>query len=485
MTYFDSHHVLSLRKMAMTKFAITVCRDPEIIDLVKDNGCTSFIFPSKVMSLFCFWKGPGYGENPRVDPSQYLIKVQPTEVCQLRLLPDRFTLDSHAEHANQSYSRWEELVEERISSLPPILQPELLDVIRSVSIEVDKWLKYHSQFLQNSSETARCAGYDFQWNSLGKIDSVRTAGALIRNERLHIEDRCILAVHYDLIDKIPIEVNVLLEIVQKYPNLTWRGCINDVWQEFIGEYSNNARDKKLIDVGHARISLSAVPSKEFIAYNEFRLLLARMTDDMKKQTFKKCAYKVLQLYFLDWPLQSEFLEVAEQLLPYFNNRNEFLSLIRKILFERIMLGRKDFNYINLLKELWSISPSHLKESIRNHPFYPPFLFTLNLPVCENFPIEKLIRWLSREDDYLSFGSSGITYCFFLPFSARINARALVVQNSFLFNFGCQFITLFCVPFGKRKFPQITDPGDECAAGPSSASDKRQKTELKDVNDQSK
>ncbi|GFQ70736.1 hypothetical protein TNCT_369521 [Trichonephila clavata] len=55
---FYELNVQSLRQMAMTKTAITLYRDPEILNFMKINGRASFVFPSKETYLLLKGRKP-------------------------------------------------------------------------------------------------------------------------------------------------------------------------------------------------------------------------------------------------------------------------------------------------------------------------------------------------------------------------------------------------------------------------------------------
>ncbi|GFS61551.1 retrovirus-related Pol polyprotein from transposon opus [Trichonephila clavipes] len=213
MEFFENRNVLSLRQMSMTKLATTVCRDPKILHFMKINGCASFVFPSKNAHLYLEVK------NARKDTWMWKSLVRdvnftPVDHHLRRDEPDE--PDWQIKRNVLPFARWEELVKKRISSLPKLLQHELLDVIRLVSIEIDKWIKHHSLIWPKSSDIARNFQYEFQWDSLGKIDREKTAMKLILNKRLRITDRYILCVLYGLMDMIPIQEKVPDEIIQTY-----------------------------------------------------------------------------------------------------------------------------------------------------------------------------------------------------------------------------------------------------------------------------
>ncbi|GFS61452.1 uncharacterized protein TNCV_4311821 [Trichonephila clavipes] len=322
-----------------------------------------------------------------------------------------YVLDRHIKRKNiLPFARWEELVEERISSLPLLLRHELLDVVRSFSIEIDKWIKYHSQVWNNFSEIARSAPYDFQWNSLGEINLVGTAKALIVNETLDIKDRYILACLYGLMDQMPMGKKVPDEIVQKYSKLAERRIkFQKEWNPSrLGVHFNYFMRLNLFTGANSEqkvFFLKNALSQECLQCNDFLFYMSHTGNEERKEVFRVRALKILQL-FLDWPLQCEFLKAAEHLLPYFS-KIDFFVMLDIIIFERIMLCRKDFNYVDLLKEFWSLSPPNLKESIKNYPIYEPLMFIINFPVGEIFPSEQILQ--SYESDNLIFRCCGVKY----------------------------------------------------------------------------
>ncbi|GFU51491.1 uncharacterized protein TNCV_81351 [Trichonephila clavipes] len=165
MAFFDRLHVLSLRQMAMTKLAITVSRDQKILDFVKDYGCASFVFPSKEIHLYLGVKSPVEETWTWKD---FMVEKLPSKfdyLLHMRRISATEPDDCVTGRNILPFARWEELVEERVSSLPKVLQHELLDVVHSVSIELDKWIKYHTEDWRISPEIALSAQYDFQWNS--------------------------------------------------------------------------------------------------------------------------------------------------------------------------------------------------------------------------------------------------------------------------------------------------------------------------------
>ncbi|GFR12561.1 uncharacterized protein TNCT_67301 [Trichonephila clavata] len=404
MDVFNHFNVLSLRQMAMTKLAITVGRDPEIMDFVKTNGCASFIFPSRETHLYLDAKSQ---MEERWISKDFLISYTVSNMY----MPPGEPYDFVTRKNILPFARWEELVEERIFALPQPLQQELLDVVRSVNIEIDKWIKYHYQFWPKAPEIAYDAQRYFQWNSFGKIDRGKTARFLISNVRLNIEDHYILTSLYNLMDKKQREERWPDEIVQKYSSLVENKVVSDH-----GVMTIRRKESYYFRRKDSFITLHFFRKREFVKeflreeclqYEDFLFYLSHMLDVERKKVFEKRAFKILQMYFLDWPLQCMFLKAAEQLLPYFTER-EFLDMLKLIIYERIMLCRKDFNYIDLLKEFWSLSPSRLQESIETDSIYESVMLIINFPDGEIFPGELLLE--SSNADCLTFRYCGVKYC---------------------------------------------------------------------------
>ncbi|GFY70325.1 uncharacterized protein TNIN_282911 [Trichonephila inaurata madagascariensis] len=407
MAFLDRRYVLSLRQMAMAKVAITVCRDPEILDFVKNNGCASFVFPSKETHLYLDVESPV--EETWMWKDIILEKMSKFSYL-LRNERSATKPDDYVRKENiLPFARWEELVEERISSLPQLLKQELLDVIRSFSIEIDKWFKYHSDDWKESLKIARreisnvrlCSNrsrYDYLGNSRREIDREKVVGMF------EIGDHYLLAILCGLMNKMPNGEQMPHEIVQKYSKLTENG-----WSKPIGnvELSNLSRHKYFIAMSYDDrcAFITSLLLEECLQYEDFLFYMSYMSDYDRKQIFEFFSFEIL-LLFLNWPLQCEFLNAAEYLLPYFSGSCFFLML-NIIIYQRIMLSRKDFNYIDLLKGFWSLSPSDLKEFIKTTSIYEPLLFVINFPADETFLSEQLLERYSNDE--LKFTCFGAKY----------------------------------------------------------------------------
>ncbi|GFU42700.1 uncharacterized protein NPIL_646751 [Nephila pilipes] len=402
--------VLSLRHMAMLKIAIHVCNDPDIQKFLKKNGVEPSIFPSRESQIFLEKVGREMEPTSTLDrEGTWAWKSVLSNVKYLRHLNFTYVKNQTSRVCDMKkgtlpFKSWEDLVEKKISSfsLPPMLQSEFFDIIRSVTAEIDQWIKDHHRVLFHYLHEERSVYCYFQWNSLGKIDREETARTLLTIEGLHPEDYFYVAINYGFMDQL------LTFMYGRTPEklVDCSNCAGLMWEDFptkrdlMSMALTNSSFQSLASQLDSPLRtrdenleiINSVMSRIYIQYEEFLLCLSKISDDEKEIIFIQYPLKIL-MYFLDWPLQSEFLETAERLLPYLTV-DDFRDTLKVILYERILLGRKDFHYIDLLKEFWSMIPQPFKQLIMTDLMYKSLMYTINYPSDEIFPHEKLFEHFS-------------------------------------------------------------------------------------------
>ncbi|GFS61461.1 uncharacterized protein TNCV_4311911 [Trichonephila clavipes] len=117
--------------MAITSLALTVCLHPEILDFVKNDGCTFFVFRSKETHLYLGSKSTKEETWIRKDFLTESVSNPHALLRQRNVVADCVTRKNIL-----PFTRWEKFVEDMIFSLPKLLQHELLDLVRLVSIEI-------------------------------------------------------------------------------------------------------------------------------------------------------------------------------------------------------------------------------------------------------------------------------------------------------------------------------------------------------------
>ncbi|GFY42389.1 hypothetical protein TNIN_452191 [Trichonephila inaurata madagascariensis] len=107
---------------------------------------------------------------------------------------------------------------------------------RIVSIGINKWVNL-SLILESSAEIAHTSQRYFQWNSLAKIDRIKTARNLIINEGSNMEDLYVLAVHYRLKDDVHIDncTKIRLKEVAEHEYFNRIGVHRQFWRQSAGE----------------------------------------------------------------------------------------------------------------------------------------------------------------------------------------------------------------------------------------------------------
>ncbi|GFR31554.1 uncharacterized protein TNCT_258391 [Trichonephila clavata] len=404
--------MLSLRELSMVKTAIIVYNDPVIQDFIRDHGNESFVFPSKEALMFLNATEDRVGQTWK--RKEFLldgIDIQDYK---------RMSLNFDASRANETFvsgnerrdvllpfKKWEELVAKKVStfSLPKCLEPELFEITRTVAIEIAKWIRDLSLIVDEPSEIVRSALCYFQWNSLGRIDREETAKMLIMNEASTRNNLYMLAIHYDLLKDMHIDMRRKIDKTEEYQDFQRIALADSYFKKSTGE--NNIRyspRRNWIDYLDVYLKRNCLP------YPDLMLVLTQLSVSERETLFSKASFYVLIL-FVDWPLQRYFLEASELLLPYLSNHH-FYATIKMLLHYRILVGRKDFNYISLLKGFWHRSSSKLKESFQNtyEPLYKSLMFTINYPEEQKFPKEKLFK--TDFDNRLTYEYQGIKYYLF-------------------------------------------------------------------------
>lgn len=462
-------HVPELRQMALVKIAIAICNDKEIRAVVKEYGITSFVFLSKETHIFL--RKPPTSVSEEVNQlrinecqSRVLVRCKTSLNAEVHMKPEGSCSDELRIPLDILPSKkWEDLVQNKISttSLPRYVRNELFSVVRIITFEIDNWVKDHSDILSSCAEL-QCS---LQWKPQGKIDRKKTAKVLIWNDSLSLTDRYSLSCLYYLEGE---SYYLWSRMCPGEKKVSWAHTrFLPFW--FVNDWMLREGSKSVYTVAdiHTPILLRQTFSEFFtqrklkyllnsifwktMEYEDLILTLSEIDASNREDIFKTCAAQVLE-YFLDWPLQNEFIEVADFLWPYLSETN-FRYLLELILYRRIMVGWVDYDYIDLLKEFWSRSPPPHKEYIKQNCIYEPLMFAVNHNSIEPFPNEKLLE--NYKEEYLMFKFQGVKYCMFKSprtFDRGIHWRS---NTHFEFNRGCKRAHgILFSNVEKRKFKQL-------------------------------
>ncbi|GFU46069.1 uncharacterized protein NPIL_27851 [Nephila pilipes] len=325
------------------------------------------------------------------------------------------------------YAEWKSFVLKKISSLwiPKSLEKELLSFVRFIRLEIKEWMSNHREILRCFEEPT-----SFHWKSSGKINYEETAKSLIGNEKLDIRTRYALASFYYLKDdaiylwsKERMSWGEKYLISHDHPSLEiWNSIVRRKsaieWDKLADNRTGFDKDilgSSLPWYSHYHLGLQTLfpklsrgkkiewlrysVKKETIDNEDLLFCLAHLeTNDDKENLFREYPCQILG-YFLDYPLQSQFLEVAESLWPFLSGRMYFF-LLHSIIYQRILREWKDYNYFQLLDEFWNRSPIQLKECITSKNIYQVVMLALDFDKVSSFCNKDIVK--RCKDIYFAF-----------------------------------------------------------------------------------
>ncbi|GFT49157.1 hypothetical protein NPIL_583981 [Nephila pilipes] len=185
------------------------------------------------------------------------------------------------------------------------------------------WVTNHSSILSCSVETS-----SFHWISSGKINYEATAKFLIRNEKIDIKERYALAnFSYLKDDAISLWRNDRINsremfLVREESSFDWYKLTSN---ERMGSHYHLGVRTLFPELSRAKKIkwLKYAIKFEKIDTAQFLFCLFHLDDNEKEDIYKEYPCHTI-LYFLDYPFQSEFLEVADRLFQYLSG-NMFIS----------------------------------------------------------------------------------------------------------------------------------------------------------------
>ncbi|GFY48153.1 uncharacterized protein TNIN_135651 [Trichonephila inaurata madagascariensis] len=261
-------------------------------------------------------------------------------------------------------------------SYPTTLQQEITTALRSITFEVWHWIVDNLMIVKWESEIIKIP---LSWKSDGTINRISTADMIIRSPDLAIETRFIHACQYWCWNKInefweTLSANEQLFLYRKYVNKkhtiqyfkffrarsSRRSC--RLWSlKFKWTYGTmfNGVFDHLPSLKKQALENKAVRSPHIPLA---RHCLLRMNAQRRMYMLQEYPYHVLRVC-LFWPLQALFTDAASTVRDSLPNRS-FLKLIHIIICQKILLGWRDYDYVDLLKTFWRESPIRCKEYVR-------------------------------------------------------------------------------------------------------------------------
>ncbi|GFY65630.1 uncharacterized protein TNIN_223731 [Trichonephila inaurata madagascariensis] len=282
---------------------------------------------------------------------------------------------------------WEKFIKEKTSAfyIPLTLQEDIIALIKPLQSEVHNFTDDHAGIFTEEQEWS----LKFCFNADGTVDRVKTADLLIHSKWLDVQTRFVLACQYwsslnvqrffyglhkstrkKILNKYSTEnenlnqyeENVVLWIrhckagyISEWQTRDWcYKCYTWNYASFQSRHLDNLTEEE-------RQSTLYDIFEESYWVHIHRFCLSRMSADDQESLLKRFPLKVLRTY-LYWPSQRFFLDAVNKVwhcLP----GNHFTCLLHIIICQKILELWKDFDYVNLLRQLWHRSPDHLKQCV--------------------------------------------------------------------------------------------------------------------------
>ncbi|GFR31023.1 uncharacterized protein TNCT_366801 [Trichonephila clavata] len=428
--------VPSLQHIALIKVAIAICNDPEVIALEEELKFPISLLPSKALETLYNESSWFYLSWPLIEKLLPWMKPKSAKIKRRSQEEGEISCESYWDSADKPYEakirfplcilsskRWEKLILKKAAnfSIAKNLQKQLVDVVRYLFSEIEKWKQDHDPIVSSYASLPS----SFHWKSCGIIDWLKTARTLIRDESIHIANRFILACYYCLDDEIERLWSTMKDYEKDCFSEVNSSVIAKVWTSWIARgvslnWNRIAYGYPDSPLGLRGFFTKLTPTKKqewltsavrfrSLQYDDLCFCLSHIDENVKEKLFEACSRQILE-YFLEWPMQPFFLRMAACLWKYLDEK-EFQYLLDVIVYQRILVGWCGFNYIELLREFWNQSTAVCKEYVMMSSFYPSLKIIIDYDYKKPFPKKELVQ--SNEQDYLFFTSLGIRFMYFI------------------------------------------------------------------------
>ncbi|GBM28336.1 hypothetical protein AVEN_229520-1 [Araneus ventricosus] len=305
--------------------------------------------------------------------------------------------------------------------LPKILENRILHIFQPLVEEINFWFRDHFHVIKHIGKSHYINS--LCWKSEGTIDRIKTAKQLVRNESIDKRVRFVMACIYFWENDVlhlwqsmtaderqsifRIDSNIAtkfwMEWLRGHAKSPWTQCVKECLRfEFLDPILNYDTRYKC-----SRVRLSSffielnTFSKSFFLHclwpehahiDDLRLCYNLLDEAERAEIFHSDskARDVLCCY-LHWPYQSLFLDVLNQvkshLRPYC-----FQDSLRQIVYKKLMRGVQDFDYLQLLKDLWNQIPDSYKVEMQKQRDFTLVRAAMSYDAKTHpLPIEELLN----------------------------------------------------------------------------------------------
>ncbi|GFS41143.1 uncharacterized protein NPIL_381401 [Nephila pilipes] len=301
---------------------------------------------------------------------------------------------------------WENIIKKKISSLnlPLILEKNIYALMKPLSDEIDQWKEQHFPILYYGILEQFI---EYVWKDNGTIDRIRTAKIYIQCESNNIYLRFKMACVYWLEEEAKQLWEKMEEISRKrlsgfrvfQKNSRWEYAVKD-WITFLKSGAGNWRNHpfsrplfwycldsvviqgnllQLLSPQEQLIVFKMIMKKTLIPRQTKIFCLLKMSAEQLEDVIKEEPLQTF-LSLCNWPLHRQFQKMTDCIFLLLTEI-EFLQFLHEVVYYKVNQDWMDWDYVELLNELWNRSPEHFKQHVEssdilkmalNHDYKKPF-----------------------------------------------------------------------------------------------------------------
>ncbi|CAL1291869.1 unnamed protein product [Larinioides sclopetarius] len=300
--------------------------------------------------------------------------------------------------------------------LPKSLLNAVIHTLQPIVEDINLWARDHFDIIKHIEKSH----YKniLYWNSEGRINRMKTAKQFIRNEKIEKRVRFYMACIYFLENDVlnlwqsmtADEKQKIFDVKYNIAIIFWmewlRGNEKSPWTQCVSEYASTSRlFRHLEPLSRIRVSsffnelkwIYKLPVIQNLSPSRGHIDDLRLCYNLLDETERAIvlqtpsSLKYLLFCYLDWPLQSLFLDIINQVKNYLD-RQCYEYCLEHIVYTKVMRGMQDFNYLQLLRDLWCQIPETFKKGIERRKFFPLVHAAMNYDESTNsLPIEELLK----------------------------------------------------------------------------------------------
>ncbi|GFT47884.1 uncharacterized protein NPIL_682801 [Nephila pilipes] len=328
-----------------------------------------------------------------------------------------------------SAKQWEPIMEKKLSSLnlPLVLEKKVIALIQPLRAEIEQWILDHFSILEYCTLEPLI---EYVWKDNGTIDRLKTAKGYIQCETNNLILRFQMACIYwleeeakQLWEKMPEASRKHLDAIRVSPlSSRWQHAVKD-WITFIKSGEVDCRkhpfsrplvwycQDSVIMQGNLLQQLSPQDQlevfkgmmKRHIPTLKKSFCLSKMNAEQFEIVIKKEPVQVF-IGLCNWPLHLMFQEMSDHIFSILTER-EFLQFLLGVICHKIGWDWMDWDYVELLNELWKKCPVHFKQYVESSEISDILKMTLNhdykKPFRDRFPLENILTIKIPSQNFIS------------------------------------------------------------------------------------